>query len=264
MDKEDWLSLNESFQQKPLKTCTRIAVVPTSTRFTYTNLMGQKVYDFLKALSHEKKHIMNFYSEKAPQDQRIKITDEDYNRLAFLAAGIFGAESSGAKSIWYYTEYLTAQVGWVERLALCATKLNWERCMNPGLTSRGPTQIKKVPFVGELYGITRDDLEEPYLSGVATMGFLIETYKWYLGILKNKDRFYNVGPEGRQREKMTEKDLNVFLTYMYRGDTREIYNGTATPKKSCYYKRVQKFQKHIKIYVQPKEDCSQAGSSILD
>lgn len=261
--REGWLSLEESSKAKLTNQCTRIAIVPLSTLFVYDNTFGHKMYDFLKALSNEKKVIMNFYaSEEAPKKQRIKITDDEYNKLALLALGLLGAESGVGKSPWYFIEYNLAYWG-LEPIAQCVlNKFDWKKCLNPKDTSRGPTQIKKVPFVGALYGIDRENLHEPYLTGVATIGFLIETYKWYKSLLSEKKRTYKT-PLGSYEE-MKLEDFNSFLTYLYRGAFNRFKSGTAVPQKSCYYKRVLKFQEYIQIYVQPEEDCSKAGLSILD
>jgi len=264
---ENWLSLAESSGQNLENKCTRIAVIPTSTKFLSKNIFGHEPTEFLKSLVIEKKYIIKFYKSEAAEDQKISISDNEYNRLAFLAAGIMGAESSGGKSLMYFAEYVLSKLGFLERLAVCINKRTWAKCTTKHITSRGMTQIKKVPFVGEIYGINRNNLSDPYLSGVATMGFLIETYKWYLGVVNNEKRFYMapvVGAQRTERRQIRSEDFDVFLTYMYRGDIREIYDGTATPNKSCYYKRVQKYQEHLRFYIVPDQDCSEAGKSILD
>jgi hypothetical protein len=265
--KEGWLTLEESAGAELENKCTRIGIKPTSTLFLYKNVFGDEPSEFLNALSIEKKHIIEFYKTDAAQDQRISISDDEYNRLAFLAAGIMGAESSAGKSVFYFIENAVSKVGFLERIAVCLNKRTWEKCTNKPLTSRGLTQIKKVPYLGDLYGIDRNNLSDPYLSGVATMGFLIETYKWYLGIVSNKKRFYMaaaIGSGPEERREIRKEDFDIFLTYIYRGDTREIINGTATPDKSCYYKRVQKYQEYLRFYIVTDQDCSEAGVSILD
>jgi len=264
---EGWVEIADYHKSKIENSCTRIAVVPTSTLFLAKNIFGQSPSDFLKALAVEKKHIINFYDSELAGDQQISITDEEYNRLAYLAAGVLGAESSAGKSFEYFKEQIAAMNSGLEQLGVCLKFRTWKACTSQPYTSRGLTQIKKVPMIGDLYGIDRDNLGEAYFAGIATVGFLIQEYKRFLNILMNERRFYMaISSADQQRRKVEIKsdDFEIFLTYIYRGDAREIYDGTATPDKSCYYKRVQKYQEYLKLYIIPDQDCSEAGSSILE
>jgi len=264
---ENWLNLQSYRTNPPLNSCTRIAVVPTSTRFLHKNIFGHEPAQFLKALAVEKKNIMAFYKSEAAGDQQIEISDQEYNRIAFLAAGVLGAESGAGKSVWFFLEHLASSTNITERLAVCLTTRTKKSCTTKPLTSRGMTQIKVVPKIGEPYGINRDNLSDSYLAGVATVGFLIQEYKRYLGILRTQPRYYMAWSsvtEQRQKQEINKDDFEIFLTYIYRGDVREIYGGTATPDQSCYYKRVQKYQEYLRFYIIPDQDCSEAGVSILD
>lgn len=257
-----WVELKDSTDY-PDNSCTKIAFSPKSTVYTYKNRFGHRMLDFIHALRLEKSHIMSFYKSEAG-DQNIEISDSTYNRLAYLSIGILGAESSSGQSLVYYAEHLLSHSSFLESFAYCLINFSVRACTTTHITSRGPTQIKQIPKIGELYGITRNNLSNPYLAGIATMGFLIETYKWYLNLIKNGSYSFHWEPGSQEAQAVTENEFDIFLTYMYRGDTVQIRTGSATPNKNCYLKRVLKFQEYIKMYVHPEKSCESPGASLLD
>lgn len=264
LPEEGW-KLIQSTSERKIKTCSRIYIIPKSTVFTDLNRFGHQIQYFFKALEKEKRQIIDFYKGLENKKKRISITDYEYNKLAFLAVGILGAESSAGQSHYYALEHIASQSVILESTYLCLFKYSVENCTSWARTSRGLTQIREVPLISDTYGINRDNLSDSYLAGVATMGYLIESYREYKQKLANKDYVYKaLDGDGEEYDKKIEiEQFHIFLTYFYRGDRKQINRGTAQPHKNCYYKRVQKFQEYIDMYVHQDKDCSTAGPSIL-
>ncbi len=263
LPQEGW-SLFQETEEENAKVCSKIVIVPKSTVFG-RNRFGHRMQKFLRALEREKPKIIEFYENFENREKRISITDYEYNKIAHLAVGILGAESSVGRSHYYSFEHVLSQSQFFENMAVCLKDRTWKSCTEHARTSRGPTQIREVPLISSVYGINRDNLSNPYFAGVATMGFLIETYREYKQKLSNQDYFYvALDASGEEYDKKIEvEEFHIFLTYLYRGDRKELEAGTAKPHESCYYKRVQKFQEYVDMYVHQDKDCSEAGESIL-
>ncbi len=258
-------SLFQRTSEKNVSVCSKIAIIPKSMAFVSVNRFGHQTQGFFRAIEREKRNVMDFYANLKNLEKRIAVTDYEYNKLAYLAVGILGAESSAGKSHYYALEYVLSQSQAIENIAVCLSNMTWKSCTQQARTSRGLTQIREVPLISNLYGVTRDNLSDPYLAGVATMGFLIETYREYKQKLVNQDYLYvaldQLGQE--YNKKIEQHEFHMFLTYMYRGDDDEFGAGTAKPHKNCYYKRVQKFQEYIDMYIHHDKDCSESEGSIL-
>ncbi|PIK15706.1 hypothetical protein [Halobacteriovorax sp. JY17] len=154
------------------------------------------------------------------------LTDHEYNELSKLAFGILGNESQFGKSKKYH---IKEALPWLVAIA----KGNGT---NTSSNSRGPTQIKTVPKkIAKKYGTTKDNLEQPKMAAVATMGFLAEA----LAELKAKEKFH---------PGINEENRFNYIHYIYMGKSSEITKATATPMRNIYFKQILNFNKGLEVY----------------
>lgn len=96
--------------------------------------------------------------------------------------------------------------------------------------SRGPTQIKRIPRkIKEEYGYVKEDLNDPYISAIATMGFLAQS-------LKQLNNY-----------KIPRSEYLNYLHYIYMGSVSQIKNKTATPNKNIYLRNIRKYMSEVDI-----------------
>lgn len=190
----------------------------------HPDLQTEKVQLFIQALSLHKSDLQMFY----------KIDSNEYNLLAHMAVGILGRESEFFKSTRYQVKETFP--GIVRLAKIMRSVFSDDIPLNGN--SRGPTQIKVVPYtVGRAYGIETDQLGTPDKAAIATMGFLIEA----LGELKRrvvKNDLTFVNPT-------TYVD---YLPYIYFGSTRSLIKKTATPDKNLYVKDMKKYMTWVELY----------------
>lgn len=211
---------------------------------------------YVDTLSTEKAYLMRIYG----------LSNAEYNKIAAIAFGILGRETkfgTSFKYIWketHQTEIYEAKLAkkkfgdYVKALEtgdpwkFFAAK-TWQ--VNPN--SRGLTQIKSIPNkIVYYYCINENQLNDPRVTAVATVGFLAES----LGILKNRVRNRKLGY-------VTNENLFDYVLYVYFGSMRQlvnpvinydtglVVNETATPDRNLYIQTVHRYMRALAFYERP-------------
>lgn len=164
---------------------------------------------FVKALEDHKEKLMEIYN----------LSNEDYDKMAAMAFGILGNESSFGRSFRYKVK---------EALPLLVS-LAKGNLFDTSDNSRGLTQIKTVPQkIREHYSIKKEELGDPEKSAIATMGFLAQS----LPELRAKQHHHpDITPENRLD----------YLHYIYMGKSYEITQATATPELNIYFRQIHEY-----------------------
>lgn len=191
---------------------------------------------FVTTLSQEKPNLMRLY----------KLTNQEYNRLATIAFGIMGKETKFGTSLKYaFKEANQAPFHTsipvlpqlppvpltlpspirMSKLAkkklgdagaavanLDASKFiaidTWQVAAN----SRGLTQIKAIPqAISRFYCVNVNQLDNPRLAAIATLGFLAES----LRITKNRVRNQNLSY-------VNSENIWDYVLYVYFGSIRQL------------------------------------------
>lgn len=186
-------------------------------------LLTDDVHEFLQTLVESKSELQGVYG----------IHGQEYNLLALMAVGILGRESRFFESTRYKVKEAAPELITVLKKANSVVK-------NKQLTlsSRGPTQIKIVPFhIQELYGFKSEDLGTPRYAALATMGYLIEAYQELKLDVRRKNLTY-----------ITSDKIADYLPYIYFGAKKALYKGTATPERNIYIQDMKKYMSWVQLY----------------
>jgi len=171
---------------------------------------------FVQAMDKEKKKIMEIYN----------LSNSEYNKLSKYAFGILGQESSFGESFKYKVKEALP-------FAVALAKGNW---FDTSRNSRGPTQIKRIPAkIKENYSFKKSELENPEYAAIATVGFLAQSLKE----LKIKEKYH---PDINEDNRMD------YLYYIYRGKSKEITQGTATPHLNINARKIKEHGESLTIY----------------
>jgi hypothetical protein len=171
------------------------------------------VSEFLTALSNHKQKISSLY----------KLNNVEYNKLAMMAFAILGRETDFGTGERYQ---LKSVCRWCVRAARMAQR--FDGTIDPLLEplSSGLTQIKTVPaLIQAHYKITKDSLDNPTNSAIATVGFLAETLielKRRVTSSKNSDDF--------QLKYINNNNIYDYISYLYNGRVRKLYDKKNPPK----------------------------------
>lgn len=171
--------------------------------------------EFVKALENHKEKLMDIYN----------LSNEDYDKMAAMAFGILGNESSFGRSVRYKVK---------EALPLLVS-LAKGNLFDTSDNSRGLTQIKTVPQkIREHYSIEKEELGDPEKSAIATMGFLAQS----LPELRAKQHHHpDITPENRLD----------YLHYIYMGKSYEITQATATPEFNIYFRQIHEYAEGLSL-----------------
>ena len=187
-----------------------------------------EVRAFIRTLETRKGEIIRLYG----------IHGQEYNLLAHMAVGILGRESQFFTSTRYRMKETFP--GLVRVAKAFRAYLNGSES-GPGLSSRGPTQIKIVPEkIAHFYGVTPEELYKPENAAVATVGFLIE-------ILEELKRRVVVN----DLEFVNETNYVDYLPYLYFGSRRMLIQGKATPDQNIYVRDMKKYMSWVLLYEGP-------------
>ena len=165
-----------------------------------------EVRAFLRGILENKRKLMKIYNLK----------NSTFNKLAAMALGIYGNESSFGKSVRYTLKEKN------QDLVVALKYLSGDSTPVP---SRGGTQIKQIPTkVSKHYPhITPDTLYVPENSAIATMGFLVETFEMLLYRSKT-DRIK--GAIGRAPLTYIQpENVYDYIPYVYSGQMRKLFLG---------------------------------------
>ncbi len=242
---------------RPLKT-TLGAERPTPLKIYIKDaaIDSQVTRAYVEALASEKGHLMSLY----------RLSNVEYNQLAAIAFGILGRETKFGTSIKYLWKETNQSEIWQFKLAKKklrdsvkavetrdASKFFAWKTWKVAPNSRGLTQIKAVPeTIEQDYCINEENLNDPRMTAVATVGFLAESLK----ILKNRVR---------NRELMYINDANLFdyVLYVYFGSMRQlvnpildyktasIINEVATPARNLYIQTVRRHMQALALFELP-------------
>lgn len=171
--------------------------------------------EFVDALEKHKEKLMQIYD----------LSNEDYDKMAAMAFGILGNESSFGRSGRYKIK---------EALPILVSLLKGHY-FDTSRNSRGLTQIKTIPQkIKKNYSIKKDELGEPEKSAIATMGFLAQS----LPELRAKQHYHPaINPENRLD----------YLHYIYMGKSHEITQATATPELNIYFRQIHEYAEALSL-----------------
>jgi hypothetical protein len=208
---------------------------------------------YVDTLSNEKSTLMEIYH----------LSNRDYNKLAAIAFGILGRETKFGTSIKYVWkeahqseiwEYKLARKKLIDYKAALRARdpqkffafKTWQVAPN----SRGLTQIKSIPVsINHFYCFNEDQLGDPHMTAIATLGFLAESLK----VLKNRVR-------NKQLTYVTHENLFDYVLYVYFGSMRllvqpvidqqtgRLVNDVATPDRNMYIKTVRTYIRSLGMF----------------
>lgn len=243
--KAGWVPLKTdlgSEQPTPLKIFIKDAAIDSKLTRAY-----------VETLAGEKSTLMSIYG----------LSNVEYNKIAALAFGILGRETKFGTSLKYqWKERHQAEISGFklakkkigDTLSALRSGDAWRffsaKTWSTGSNSRGLTQIKAVPeSIVHYYCITANDLNDPRLTAITTVGFLAES----LRILKNRTRNRDLGY-------VTKDNLFDYVLYVYFGSMRQlvnpvidyktgrVVNEVATPDRNLYIQTVRRYMHALAFY----------------
>ncbi len=176
-------------------------------------------FEFVTALQLERVALKKIYN----------LSDNTYFELSRLTLGILEVETFFGRSPKYHLK---------ENLPEVVSLLKWVLRGKQTPNSRGLTQIKIVPeAIARYYGVKKEDLADPYVAAIATMGYLAEALPW----LRNLQRKYNP-------DSMNPENFYDHLIYIYSGRVIQILQNTSTPERNIYISRMVRRKSSLGIF----------------
>lgn len=96
--------------------------------------------------------------------------------------------------------------------------------------------------ISKYYKFKREELSDPYIAAIATMGHLIEALPW----LRNLSRKHNP-------DSINQDNFYDHLIYIYSGRVSQIINNTSTPERNIYIKRMRDRKPTLGIFYSTPE-----------
>jgi hypothetical protein len=231
---------------------------PTALRILIKDdkIQSELTQKYIDALSAEKPNLMAIY----------RLSDRDYNRLAAIAFGVLGRETKFGRSLKYFFKETHQREIFEAKLAkkkfadyeaaLRAhdpAKFFAPKTWTVARNSRGLTQIKTLPAaIIRFYCFNENELNDPRVTAIATLGFLAESLK----ILKNRVR-------NQHLTYVTQENLFDYVLYVYFGsikklvnlvvdpDTGRVVNDAATPEQNVYVQTVRRSMRSLALFESP-------------